>query len=761
MLAAVCVVAGAAFGKGIRKDADGVSHSASSLEERIKLIAPVQEGELRLRPTFVSCGVCFGAAKPIDGIRLDYRKKGAAQWQTLDEFPYFAETKDYRASILRLDEDTEYEVRVFSGSWLVVGDSNQPPATNHQPPTTKTFRTWKSEIKVAKTVEIDPATAKFPIRIADCGTPDGWIRYTMKGGQTLLNETKEITMVIDGATNVVVEGIVFNGGRGRHAVTVNNSKDVRIVNCQFSHWGREYRMRYDGLGRPFQLDSPKGKIVRTQWGGYALDAPGAVNFDGAVVIGRGSVATVVERCWFHDSRIHSNSWYYSHPCGNNGITFKSPDHSTVIRWCDFTGSDLHRWNDGIESHGNFDEDGGANRDADVYGNFVIFANDDCIELDGGQQNVRCFDNRFESSLCGVSVQGCMAGPSYVFGNGIFGLGEEFGREGRHIKTGGGVHGEDAYCRLADNLFWGKGDGLSWMKLLRLRMSGNIFCAHELLPDTDGCSQPSPGSSSVNDRFGVKIAEEELPNGLPVRPLGFVLDRSRFSGITLRKGVLSQETLLVRARSSVGRDQPFEVKINDDTPWLKVSPMKGVVPAGGETAFTVSFDTAQMNDRRHYRGAFIVRTPEGLSRGVSVYVATDFVPPQHPALGDAVAVYVPAKAGGGEVSLRAREETVYEYTFTVPKDGRYHFMFHVQGAMDGQKSAMVQFDDEPYAPSHARVYADYKVWAMVAPGNRFGNMLRFWDFKAGEKHTLRIKGGNGSVRFDELVMTDDPGVFEPR
>ena len=142
-----------------------------------------------------------------------------------------------------------------------------------------------------------------------------------------------------------------------------------------------------------------------------------INFDGAIKIHKGSSCVVVERCYVHDPAGRTNSWRYSHPSGAEALVMYKPDHSTVVRYNDFVGGDdIHRFNDAIESLGNFDKDGGFHRDADINGNFMIFCNDDCMEMDGGQRNVRCFGNRFESSLVGVSIQGCMQSPSFLYDN---------------------------------------------------------------------------------------------------------------------------------------------------------------------------------------------------------------------------------------------------------------------------------------------------------------------------------------------------------
>lgn len=151
---------------------------------------------------------------------------------------------------------------------------------------------------------------------------------------------------------------------------------------------------------------------------------------------------MVERCYIHDPVSTADSWYYSHPAGPQAVGMDK-SRSTVLRYNDFIGSDRHRWNDAVEGTGNFHLDGGFNRDGDVYGNMMCFANDDALEIDGGQTNVRVFLNKFEGCLCGVSVQGCMSGPSYVFRNLLVNMGDERGLAGQTIKTSSHANGPSA------------------------------------------------------------------------------------------------------------------------------------------------------------------------------------------------------------------------------------------------------------------------------------------------------------------------------
>ena len=56
---------------------------AERTARRKELIAPVAEGVLRARPTFAACGVCYGSAKAVPGLALEWRKLGEPSWQAL------------------------------------------------------------------------------------------------------------------------------------------------------------------------------------------------------------------------------------------------------------------------------------------------------------------------------------------------------------------------------------------------------------------------------------------------------------------------------------------------------------------------------------------------------------------------------------------------------------------------------------------------------------------------------------------------------
>ncbi len=663
---------------------------------------PAYEVYAVVRPTFVSCGLEI-PAEPGESCLVRYWAKGSLMWETAADLVYFDTTKTWRGSITGLAEDTDYNLRIK------VGDRET---------TTAGFRTWKSDVPVAKTVTLDPKTESFPIRIDAKGSSDGWIRYTLPEGTKLVNATTNDTIAVEGAQYVLLDDMTIEGGTGRYSVTVRDSRFVRIRNCDISRWGRNGPVAYDRKGR---CQDSAGKEI---------------NFDGAITLFRGAVGTVVERCFVHDPNCRANSWFYSHPAGPEAVMLNKPDHSTVIRYCDFVGSDVHRFNDAVESWGNFHEDGGFNRDADVYGNFMIYCNDDCIELDGGQRNVRCFGNRFEAALCGVSIQGCMMSPVYVEDNLFSGMCDEFGSAGQTIKTGGGAHGTNATAFVRGNVFAGPGSGIRMMPTLGCRLVGNVFADGQGVQDMELSPRSSEKDCRRVEDYGLDSVLEH-----PRRPLGFELSCGRVKDV---KGDFTVEAIATGSES-VG----FEVRKPDAMDWFTVEPARGEVKPDAPLELKVKLLKDRMKDRRHYRGAFLVRTPEGLSRPVSFYAETDFVPPFRAEKPGETAVYATCE----KAALGAPRT----FSFDVPKKGRYYFLIHASSP-NRKPNIKVGVDGAEPEPFRQQ-FTPYPSWVMLSPGGKFGNTIRFYDFAPGT-HTVTVSGSK-SITYDAVVLTDSPGSFEPR
>jgi len=646
------------------------------------------------RPTFCSCAVEVNSK--IESPRIEYREAGK-QW---------IKNKALDNNIMGLKEDTAYEVQVFSGNKLVEKGS---------------FRTWKTDVPVARTIELDPETLETPYLINEKGRENGWIRYTIKGGE-FYNPNDVATFLVDGAEYVLLDNMVLRGAEeSKDVINIKNSRGVRVRNCDIAGWGR--------VGKP--------DFTRVE--GYApgngriIDKKGkSINGDAAIRISKGASEVVVERCYIHDARPKTCSWYYCHPAGSEAVWMDRPDHSTVLRYNDFIGADAHRFNDCVEGSGNFYPDGGFNRDADIYGNFMIFANDDCIELDGGQRNVRCFENRFEGALCGVSTQGCMVSPSFVYNNLFSGMGEEFSKSGQTIKTS--RNGEGARCYVFDNMMWGRGSGISMKKDCDFHVYNNTFCGKQGIHNLEEC----PNCEAKDNKLGVELEEKDLDPSYPVRDLPFILDRVRVSvglsrePLTIKiKGTVPEGTRILRPEASDWFDAEFV--------------------AGG---IKVIFHDDKMQHRHNYRGAFIVRTPEGLSRGVSLYAETAFIPPYECHQDGEIAIY------DNNFSIEGKGKTATA-TFKVEKAGRYWCLLY--GSI-GKESTIrnakvnISVDGAEEIASSQNMYG-YNTWSMVrANPSKAMVYVQHYDFEPGV-HTFKITTLAGA-KFSGAVLTDSPLSFEP-
>jgi parallel beta helix pectate lyase-like protein len=353
-------------------------------------------------PTFEAASLYFKTAVKPASCKTEFREKNSDKWQKALDLVYSSEDKMLRGSIVWLKENTEYEARLS----FEKNDKKEIHSVN--------FKTWSSEVPVKKTVNIKDLPMNGTLTIKDKGTKDAWIKYTAPEGFIVKGELNDKAAIsITDAEYIILENLTIEGGH-RFGINVVNSQNIRIINCDISGWGRV------------------GKQDLLKDGKYYTKS-GRVNMDGGINI-KNSGNMLVERCYIHDPRGRANSWKYSHPAGPEAITVRSTG-GVVLRYNDFIGSDPHRWNDAVEGSGNGLKDGGFYRDSDIYGNMFAFGNDDGIEIDGGQINIRVWQNKFEGFLCAISTTPCLLGPSYSFKNLIVNLGDESGHSNTAFKNG--------------------------------------------------------------------------------------------------------------------------------------------------------------------------------------------------------------------------------------------------------------------------------------------------------------------------------------
>ncbi|MFW6163807.1 MAG: hypothetical protein ACODAJ_13640, partial [Planctomycetota bacterium] len=368
------------------------------------------------------------------------------------------------------------------------------------------------------------------------------------------------------------------------------------------------------------------------------------------------------------------SWAYGHPAGPQGIILASTGGNNVVRYNDLIGSETHWWNDAIESSRNRNVTGGPYRDTDIYGNVLAFCNDDGVELDGGQINVRCWGNWIDKALCGVSCAPNRRGPSYVVGNLMTLTGEERGVTGAGFKMGGDRFPDPGLSLLLHNTVYTTGAGLTSGHYGKgptpMRTRNNVFFGpspgrgriryrhrrggdfdYDLLPP-GGVYGMSPvpeeweahgvvGRPDVRDEaardFRLAEGSPGIDAGLRLPGLndGFAGDGpdlgafergrdpsplfperpSGLSALPLRVAVTGDAGGTIRLRVPAEAGSRWSAHSNSE--WLCCSPSSGQA-SDGEQFVRVALAPAQPEVRLH-RGAVTFRTDRGFCRTVTVDV----------------------------------------------------------------------------------------------------------------------------------------------
>ena len=117
-----------------------------------------------------------------------------------------------------------------------------------------------------------------------------------------------------------------------------------------------------------------------------------------------------------------------------------------------------------------------------------------------------------------------------------------------------------------------------------------------------------------------------------------------------------------------------------------------------------------------------------------------------------------------------QSTPLTYAFEALKRGRYYL--HIHGAStpqtddlwaDGGKAILsVSVDGAPMRDSEHGAKS-WMGWTIIAPGNRWGNSIGFFDLEPG-RHTVSIGAKTkkwAPFYFDGIVLTDSPESFEIR
>lgn len=336
---------------------------------------------------------------------------------------YLPEKQMYAASLVSLDEGKHYDITA-----IVKKDGREVGRGS------VSAETLSSDVSIAESY----AASEF-VQADGCmylsglnGNRDGYI--CIKGnGNTVIDaeENAKQCVRIENCSYIILENITIKGGAVYGIYADPSVSHIIIRNCDISGWGRTGTVQA-------VVYNDDGSVATVK----IVDKDGEyINFDSGINL-TGVSDVLVENCQIHTPRGNSTpwrgsrdgvSWTFSHPWGSDGILVRG--ERIVIRYNDIVGSEEHRLNDCIEGYGNFSNTGGFAADCDIYGNYLAFAEDDAIELDGGGRNVRMFGNRIVASRTAVSVVPNSYGPIYLFNNLVHDMRDSTGRVEFFVKIG--------------------------------------------------------------------------------------------------------------------------------------------------------------------------------------------------------------------------------------------------------------------------------------------------------------------------------------
>lgn len=434
--------------------------------------------EFLLVPLINSTSITLFNKQVDDSAQVQFRKVGEEQWNNGGSLYWEPIRSALSGSIVHLSPNTEYEIQVTEINESSGTEVNTYRfATRQNTPPVDPDKVYKlSDIYNGGMLDLGTLGIE--------GTRDGWAKIVGDSNTKIIaGDNDDYAINVGNTQYVMFENITVEGGR-LHGIYGNYAHDIWIKGCDVSRWGRSANNVREGIG--YENEASKYPI----------------NYDGGIALRR-TGRVVVENCKIHSPNAKANHWGYGHPKGPSAMIILAT-HPTqefagqyIIRNNHFAGTNEVRFNDVIESRANGRVWGGFVRDSAIHDNYLAYANDDIIELDGGQSNVLFYNNEVEQGYCGVSAIPNMLGPSYIFNNYIHNLGDERQKHWGAIKLGGLFSKPGGIVNIFDNLIITGANGIApagfagdstyWVH------AQNNIMVHDIFRETMGYSIHDPNN----------------------------------------------------------------------------------------------------------------------------------------------------------------------------------------------------------------------------------------------------------------------------
>lgn len=365
---------------------------------------------LKVVPTFNSAGIYWSPSCIITTSKAEvyFIQDGHGIWQKGVDLQYLVCENDafeFRGSLVNLKSGIVYKMKVIYNG---LADS-------------LVFRTWDDDFKIKKIITVNSNNSSF--QTSEGGNAnEGYVVYlpeSLISSEINGHDTSEVGI------DVLHDWVIIRGWRIRnvkkYGVRLHPAQDhVVIEKCEISHWGHNSGQRF-----------AKAKESN------AIHLAGNEN--------RSASHIVIQDNYIFQPNFDTNNWNEpsditkagNHPNGNQAIWLEKTGGEIVIRYNTIKGDSGHYYNDGMGEWRNFGPHGFPYRDSDIHNNHISHVWDNAIECEGGNINVRIYENFTDSCYAHFGLSNITLGPLYVFNN-VTRVGHKFPgdiRESVFLKIG--------------------------------------------------------------------------------------------------------------------------------------------------------------------------------------------------------------------------------------------------------------------------------------------------------------------------------------
>ncbi len=401
---------------GLSKNDIYESAITAGLDPTIVFAASASGFEDTATPLINSIGLVIYGQDEESTATVKFRAEDDTYWREGLDLAWEPIYGSFAGSIVYLEASTTYhiEVTVTDAYGDIVEHSFQTTTKPNTPPIDPNKIYYLSEIYSGGQLDLEALNIE--------GSADGYAKII--GDGPVIEAGSDVLAAVNIGNNsyVMLENLTVKGGQ-RYGIFAKKAHHIWIKGCNVSEYGRE------------AVDIRNGKAYSSP----TSNSP--INYDSGIYLERSGIA-VIEECEVHSPNLGANNWSVGHPKGANALQVWAYHDSDayrgefIVRNNRFYGSQDHRFNDVIEGRMNTERRGGFVKNSAIHGNYLAYANDDLIEIDGGQQNVLVYDNELIQGYTGISIAPNLLGPSYLFHNFIHNLGDDRGKEWTAIKAGG-------------------------------------------------------------------------------------------------------------------------------------------------------------------------------------------------------------------------------------------------------------------------------------------------------------------------------------